>query len=648
MRLGSRIGSIARDRATWLVLLALTIGVVLPAACVIWFMTEAASNQADAARQRLSDALRGQLKLLRERVDADWRARVSRIERLETRGAPAFQRLVTSGEIDAIVFPARDGVAAYPSLTPTATTRRTDDETVEWRRASALEAYGSYRAASSEYATLAARARQPDLAARAGQAHVRALVKAGDSTAALAAIERYLATPKFAAGRDRHGRLIAADGRLLALRLMAPSDARFRPTVERLAALVSDYDAVAMPSSQRLFLMSELKAVAADVALPTYAAERLAAEFLEADGDAPTGEALEPTGIRDVWKLAIDGGAIALFRTGTVTSVAGALLTGQSVAAGTTFTLLPPGAQDGEEAIPASALLPGWMIRASLSRADGVGAGAGPAGQRRMATYTWAGTVAVAGLAIAGLLLWQAFRRQLQLNRLKTDLVAAVSHELRTPLASMRALVDLMLENPAMDRGRAQEYLQMISGENARLSRLIEHFLTFSRIDRNGHGLVFRDVSPSVFVREAAVVQGGARFPGLTVDVSPQLPALYADEDALVTVVLNLLENAYKYSGEEKRVALRARQESTRVVIEVQDNGIGIERRDRKRIFRPFYQVDQRLARERGGCGLGLSIVDFIVRAHGGHVTVESEPGSGSLFRVTLPSRLTSRGETAA
>ena len=83
MRVGSRIGSVARDRATWLVLLALTVGVVLPAACVIWFMTEAASNQADAARQRLSDALRGQLRLLRERVDADWRARVLRIERVD-------------------------------------------------------------------------------------------------------------------------------------------------------------------------------------------------------------------------------------------------------------------------------------------------------------------------------------------------------------------------------------------------------------------------------------------------------------------------------------------------------------------------------------------------------------------------------------
>src|SRR6187551_3231444 len=101
MRVRNRIGSVVRDRATWLVLLALALGVVLPATCVIWFMTEAASNQADAARQRLSDALQGQLRLLRERVDADWRERVMRIAHLDARGAQAFHRLVTSGEIDA-------------------------------------------------------------------------------------------------------------------------------------------------------------------------------------------------------------------------------------------------------------------------------------------------------------------------------------------------------------------------------------------------------------------------------------------------------------------------------------------------------------------------------------------------------------------
>jgi signal transduction histidine kinase len=240
------------------------------------------------------------------------------------------------------------------------------------------------------------------------------------------------------------------------------------------------------------------------------------------------------------------------------------------------------------------------------------------------------------------------FRRQQRVSRLKTDLVAAVTHELRTPLTSMRALVDLMLDDPAMERERRAEYLQMIAGENARLSRLIEHFLTFTRIEGRGAGLVLRDVSPAAVVAEATTLSPGLpRFTGLGIDVAPDLPAIYGDHEAVVTVLLNVLENAYKYSGEEKRIVLRARRARDTIWFEVEDNGIGIEARDLKRIFRPFYQVDQRLARERGGCGLGLSIVDHIVRAHHGTVTVRSTPGGGSTFRVTLPARITRR-EAAA
>ncbi len=455
----------------------------------------------------------------------------------------------------------------------------------------------------------------------------------------------YFSTSRLASGRDRHGRLIAADAQLLALRLVPASDVRVGPIAGRLAALLNDYGGASMPSSQRLFLMSELLASKApNVTFPTYAAERLAAEFLQADGMSPAGETFEATRLAGVWKLAVGGPGVALFRTGTLTSIARSLLNAQSDATGASFVMVPPGQDGGTETIAASPLLPGWTIGVSLVDADRIDRAA----SQRTATYLWAGGLAVGGLAIAGLLLWQAYARQLRVSRLKTDLVAAVSHELRTPLASMRALVDLMLENAAIDGHTTREYLQMIAGENARLNRLIEHFLAFSRVDRNRHGLVFRAVSAEALVRQAVEASPGLeRFPGLAIEVSSDLPSLYGDEDALVTVLLNLLENAYKYTGETKRIVLRTLQEADGVVIEVEDNGIGIGRRDRKRIFRPFYQVDQRLARERGGCGLGLSIVDFIVRAHGGQVSVRSEPGAGSLFRVVLPSRISRREAVA-
>ncbi|HEY6343430.1 MAG TPA: ATP-binding protein [Bryobacteraceae bacterium] len=108
-------------------------------------------------------------------------------------------------------------------------------------------------------------------------------------------------------------------------------------------------------------------------------------------------------------------------------------------------------------------------------------------------------------------------------------------------------------------------------------------------------------------------------------------------DTTLVTALLNLLDNAYKYTPAEKRISLRAYRDGASVVFAVEDNGIGIAPREQKRIFRKFYQVDRRLARETGGCGLGLSIVDEIVRAHGGSVRLRSRPGQGSTFFVCLP-----------
>src|SRR5690348_1106210 len=119
-------------------------------------------------------------------------------------------------------------------------------------------------------------------------------------------------------------------------------------------------------------------------------------------------------------------------------------------------------------------------------------------------------------------------------------------------------------------------------------------------------------------------------------DVAPQLPAVRGDADALTTVLVNLLDNACKYTESDKRIAARAYANCETVCFEVADNGIGLRAGDTRRIFDRFYQVDQSLTRQRGGCGLGLSIVQSIVRAHGGTVEVESELGKGSTFRVRI------------
>jgi len=190
------------------------------------------------------------------------------------------------------------------------------------------------------------------------------------------------------------------------------------------------------------------------------------------------------------------------------------------------------------------------------------------------------------------------------------------------------------LDAEKLNQDTTREYLQLIARENDRLTRLIHNFLTFSRMERNKQ--VFH-VAPSAvrpIIDAAAEAIPSCR---LELQVQPDLPCVLADADAVATALINLLDNACKYSEAGQHVVLRAQANNGSVVLSVQDHGIGIAARETKKIFNPFYQVDQRLSRKGGGCGLGLSIVQSIVRAHHGRVSVESQPGRGSTFTISLP-----------
>ena len=164
--------------------------------------------------------------------------------------------------------------------------------------------------------------------------------------------------------------------------------------------------------------------------------------------------------------------------------------------------------------------------------------------------------------------------------------------------------------------------------------------LTFSRMERNKQAFEFAPVDLNEVVA-AAVDSVGDRFNRdnhrLEAETADDLPTISGDRDALLTVVLNLLDNAWKYSGDEKHVKLRTYSGEGMACLEIRDNGIGMSRRAVRKIFNRFYQVDQTLSRNTGGCGLGLSIVKFILDAHGGTIEAASQPGKGSTFTVRLP-----------
>jgi signal transduction histidine kinase len=226
------------------------------------------------------------------------------------------------------------------------------------------------------------------------------------------------------------------------------------------------------------------------------------------------------------------------------------------------------------------------------------------------------------------------------MNRLKNDFIATVTHELKTPLASMRGLVDTLLEGNYENARTVPEYLQLVSQENKRLTHLIDSFLTFSRMERNKQVFDFHPASPDEITKTAIEAiqtkldDGRCAF---TWNIEENLPTVNVDTDAMVTVLINLLDNAYKYTNSNKQIELTVYEQDSVICFAVKDNGIGISRRIQKKIFNRFYQVDSRLSRRTEGCGLGLSIVKFIVDAHKGTIELESELNKGSTFRVKLP-----------
>jgi signal transduction histidine kinase len=262
------------------------------------------------------------------------------------------------------------------------------------------------------------------------------------------------------------------------------------------------------------------------------------------------------------------------------------------------------------------------------------------AARRQIAVYVWTAVLVIVLMLIAGGFATQAVGKQIRLNSMKNNFIATVSHELKTPLASMRVLVDTLLEGRVRDQAQVTEYLRLTAKENERLSRMIDNFLTFSRMERNKVAFALVEVPPAAIANDAAEsvkTKFAAHDCHLSIEIPEQLPEIHADHDAIVTVLVNLLDNACKYTTEDKRVSLRIFTDAGFVCFAVSDNGIGLARRHLRRIFDRFYQVDSSLARKAEGCGLGLSIVKFIVDAHRGKIDVESKPGRGSTFTVRLP-----------
>jgi len=226
-----------------------------------------------------------------------------------------------------------------------------------------------------------------------------------------------------------------------------------------------------------------------------------------------------------------------------------------------------------------------------------------------------------------------------ELDRLKDEFISTVTHELRTPLTSVRALAEILRDNPELPAPRQEEFAGIIIKESDRLTRLITQVLDIQKIESGQFDWQFGPVELKEVIGDAVhTTRHLMREKGidLSLDLPEGTPTVSGDRDRLIQVLVNLISNAVKFS-DDGAIAIRLASDPETVRFEVQDSGIGIRPEDQDTIFNKFHQIKSSGRGRPAGSGLGLAITRRIIEHHGGTITVRSEPGEGSTFRVTLP-----------
>jgi two-component system phosphate regulon sensor histidine kinase PhoR len=245
------------------------------------------------------------------------------------------------------------------------------------------------------------------------------------------------------------------------------------------------------------------------------------------------------------------------------------------------------------------------------------------------------------GKQIGALIVLNDVTRLLRLEKIRREFVANVSHEIKTPITAIKGFVENLRDGSVENHEDAERFLEIISKHVDRLEAIIEDLLSLSRIEQEAERKeVVLDESRLKDVLETAiqVCEANAMAKKIEVELScaEDIVAKF-DPLLLEQAVVNLLDNAIKYSGEGKTVWVEAVQAEKEIIVSVRDQGCGIEKNHLPRLFERFYRTDKARSRQLGGTGLGLAIVKHIAQAHGGHVAVESTPGKGSTFSIHLP-----------
>ena len=238
-------------------------------------------------------------------------------------------------------------------------------------------------------------------------------------------------------------------------------------------------------------------------------------------------------------------------------------------------------------------------------------------------------------------IIYRNLKKQMELAQLKSDFISNVSHEIRTPLALISMYIETLDMNRVKTEEKKKEYYSIIYNETQRLSNLVNKILNFSQIENNKREYVFTQTNVNAIINE---VVNTFKFHledkdfELKLELADNIPQISADSEALADAIVNLVDNAIKYSGDQKFIGIKTGQIKDKVFIEIKDNGIGITENDQKKIFEKFYRVvEKNLAYKAKGSGLGLSIVKHVIDKHNAKISVKSKIGNGTSFRLIFP-----------
>ena len=230
---------------------------------------------------------------------------------------------------------------------------------------------------------------------------------------------------------------------------------------------------------------------------------------------------------------------------------------------------------------------------------------------------------------------------KVRLENMRSDFVANVSHELKTPLTSISGFVETLKINENIDVNTRNRFLGIIECESNRLKRLIDDILLLSFIEKNENivqeSICIYDVFIEVYDMTSYIAK--SKNINISYEFSDKSIRVLGNRDHIKQVFLNLIDNAIKYTNEDKNISVKVYSQEDKIVITVEDEGVGIPLEDINRIFERFYRVDKARSREVGGTGLGLAITKHIVKSLGGIITVKSELGKGSKFTVIIPQK---------